>query len=90
MIHFWWKAKRDVHMLTIVHTPDIVDTDKIHYATGETIRKSACVVDYCKHMGGVDKTDMQISLTEYTHRTRKKCFSILLICPCIMHMYYIN
>ena len=66
-----WKAKRDVRMLTTVHKLDIVDTDKTHHATGETIRKPACVVDYSKHMGGVDKTDMQISLTECTRKTRK-------------------
>ena len=46
-----WKAKQDVRMLTTVHKPDIVDTDKTHHATGETIRKPACVVDYSKHMG---------------------------------------
>ncbi|XP_065892156.1 piggyBac transposable element-derived protein 4-like [Dysidea avara] len=66
-----WKAKRDVRMLTTVHKPDIIDTEKTHHATGEIIRKPACVVDYSKHMGGVDKTDMQISLTECTRKTRK-------------------
>ena len=66
-----WKAKRDVRMLTTVHKPDIIDTEKTHHATGQIIRKPACVVDYSKHIGGVDKTDMQISLTECTRKTRK-------------------
>ena len=66
-----WSDKRHVSMLTTVNTPAIVDTSKKHYATGEFIRKPECVVSYTKNMGAVDKTDMQISLTECTRKTRK-------------------
>ena len=66
-----WSDKRDVSMLTTVNTPAIVNTSKKHYATGEFVRKPECVVSYTKNMGAVDKTDMQISLTECTRKTRK-------------------
>ena len=66
-----WRDKRDVGMLTTVHTPAIVDTGKTHHATGEVVRKPECIDSYNKHMGAVDKTDMQISLAECTRKTRK-------------------
>ena len=66
-----WKAKRDGRMLTTVHKPNITDSGKTHHATGQKILKPACVVEYSKHMGGVDKSDMQISLTECTRKMRK-------------------
>ena len=55
-------------MLTTVHTPAIVGTGKRHHATGEIVRKPACIDSYCKNMGAVDKTDIQISLTECTRK----------------------
>ena len=58
-------------MLTTVNTPAIVNTNKKHYATDEFIHKPECVVSYTKNMGAVDKTDMLISLTECTRKTRK-------------------
>ena len=38
-----WHDKRDVCMLTMVHTPAIVDTGKRHHATGEIVCKPACI-----------------------------------------------
>ena len=84
-----WSNKRDVSMLTTVNTPAIVNTSKKHYATGELVRKPECVVSYTKNMGAVDKTDMQISLTECTRKHTNgiaNSFFILLICACIMHL----
>jgi len=88
-----WRDKRDVSMLTTVRTPIIVNTSKKHHATGEFVHKPECVESYTKNMGAVDKTDMQISLTECTRKTRKwyqKLFFIFWICVCIMHMCYIK
>ena len=66
-----WHDKRDVHMLSTVHTPIIVDTNKVHHKTKEIIRKPQCVTDYINSMGAVDKSDMQISLAECVRKTRK-------------------
>ena len=35
------------------------------------MRKPECIDSYNKHMGAVDKTDMQISSAECTRKTRK-------------------
>jgi len=66
-----WHDKRDVRMLSTVHTPVIVETNKVDHKTKEKIRKPQCVVDYIKSMGAVDKSDMQISLAECVRKTRK-------------------
>ena len=75
-----WRDKRDVGILTTVHTPAIVDTGKTHHATGEVVRKPECIDSYNKHMGAVDKTDIQISLAEYTRKTRKWYKKLFFIC----------
>ena len=88
-----WRDKRDVGMLTTVHTPAIVDSGKTHHATGEVVRKPECIDSYNKHMGAVDKTDIQISLAECTRKTRKwykKLFLHLLDLCCTMHLCYIK
>ena len=66
-----WHDKRDVSMLITVHTPTIVNISKKHHATGEIVCKPECVESYTKNVGAVDKTDMQIILTECTRKTRK-------------------
>lgn len=55
-----WHDKREVYMLSTLHTEEFVDT-KIHYRTKEMIIKPKCVVDYNRSMGAVDKIDMIIS-----------------------------
>ena len=66
-----WSDKQDVSMLTTVHTAALIDTNKTNHATGEVVRKPECIVSFNKNMGAVDKTDMQISFTECTRKTRK-------------------
>ena len=64
-------------MLTTVHTAAKVDSNKKHHATGKPRHKLECVDSYNKNMGAVDKTDMQISFTECTRKTRKVVFSFV-------------
>lgn len=45
--------KRDTHMLSTFHEAKIVVTDKLT-KNNEPVLKPNLVVDYCKHMGGVD------------------------------------
>ena len=79
-----WHDKQDVGMLTTVYTAAIVDTSRKNHATGQPIWKPECVDSYNKNMGAVDKSDMQLSLTECTHKThkwyRKLFFHLLDLC----------
>ncbi|CAF4632136.1 unnamed protein product, partial [Rotaria sp. Silwood2] len=59
-----WQDKREVLILSTIHSPVYVNTGKIDRRTGEDIRKPLCILDYTKSMGGVDSVDMQISFSE--------------------------
>ncbi|CAF3694111.1 unnamed protein product [Rotaria sordida] len=59
-----WKNKREVHMLSTIHSPSYTNTNKIDRQTGEVIRKPVCILEYSKNMGAVDDADMQISFSE--------------------------
>jgi hypothetical protein len=50
--------KKDVWMLTTVHSDNVVETKKIDYKTKKPKIKPACIVDYNNLMGTVDKIDM--------------------------------
>lgn len=66
-----WKDKRDVHMLSTMHTGSMAETGKINFKTGQPIIKPKCVLDYNVNMGAVDKTDMLIGSVECIRRTTK-------------------
>ena len=65
------KDKKDVFMLTTMHANEMVATEKIDRETKEPKRKPACVVDYNKKMGAVDRTDMMLSSIESVRKTVK-------------------
>ena len=52
-----WHDKRDVSMISTMHSSSFSDTGKKDRATGEAIRKPQIVLDYNKYMGGVDLSD---------------------------------
>jgi len=52
-----WKDKRDVHMLSIVHTPKMVSINKCD-RSGNKIKKPQCILEYNVNMGLVDKSDI--------------------------------
>ncbi|CAF1034879.1 unnamed protein product [Didymodactylos carnosus] len=66
-----WRDKRDVHMLSTIHVPDMVLTNKIDRVTNKPIAKPLCIKDYNDNMGLVDKSDMQISFSECVRKTIK-------------------
>ena len=66
-----WHDKRDVHMLTTVHSSTMAQTERIDHATGEKKLKPSCVLDYNKKMGAVDKADMVNSFVECARKTTK-------------------
>lgn len=51
-----WMDNKEVWMLSTVHGPQMVETDKKEHTTGQKKIKPACVVDYNKSMGAVNKT----------------------------------
>ena len=53
-----WQDKRDVKMLSSMHTAEIVNTQKKH-RNGEDIIKSQCVLSYDEGMSGVDRSDQR-------------------------------
>uniref|UniRef100_A0A674EYF1 PiggyBac transposable element-derived protein domain-containing protein n=1 Tax=Salmo trutta TaxID=8032 RepID=A0A674EYF1_SALTR len=66
-----WHDKRDVHVLSTVHTATMSATGKVDHLTGERKIKPDCVLDYNLKMGAVDKADMINSFVECTRKTTK-------------------
>ncbi|XP_023722709.1 piggyBac transposable element-derived protein 4 [Cryptotermes secundus] len=63
-----WKDKRDIHMLTNMHSPPAAGNFCNEH--GNAI-KPATVADYNKHMGYVDKADRMTNSYSISHRTWK-------------------
>jgi hypothetical protein len=61
-----WHDKRDVHVLSTVHTATMSGTGKMDHLKGERNIKQDCVLDYKVKIGGVDKADMINSFVECT------------------------
>ncbi|KAK6304383.1 hypothetical protein J4Q44_G00249690 [Coregonus suidteri] len=53
-----WHDKRDIHVLSTVHTATMSHTGKVDHLTGERKLKPDCVHDYNRKMGAVNKADM--------------------------------
>nr|XP_033331394.1 piggyBac transposable element-derived protein 4-like [Megalopta genalis]XP_033331633.1 piggyBac transposable element-derived protein 4-like [Megalopta genalis]XP_033332067.1 piggyBac transposable element-derived protein 4-like [Megalopta genalis] len=68
-----WKDKRVVALLSTVHTPELVATDKVDKKTGQPIKKPNVVLAYNMHMGAVDHTD-QILHGIGSFRKTIKCY----------------
>ena len=66
-----WMDKREVYMLTTLHKPVMVETEKYDRDTGRRIKKHLCIVQHNKNMCAVDQVDMQISFSEYLRKTIK-------------------
>lgn len=71
MLAVKWHDKRDVHVLSTVHTSTMSETGKVDHVTGELRRKPDCVLEYNLKMGAVDKTDMQNSFVECARKSLK-------------------
>ncbi len=66
-----WHDKRDVYILSTIHTPDMVVTEKIDRTTNKPIEKLLCIKDYNENMGIIDQSDMQISFSESIRKSIK-------------------
>ena len=54
-----WKDKKDVKMLSTMHTSVVVNTGKKD-RKDNTICKPQCVLDYSKGMGGIDQVSANV------------------------------
>ncbi|XP_041464551.1 piggyBac transposable element-derived protein 4-like [Lytechinus variegatus] len=52
-----WRDKRDVTMLSTIHSNKFSETHKKDRVTGENVQKPEIVLDYNRYMGGVDLSD---------------------------------
>lgn len=66
-----WKDKRIVTMLSTMHTPQLIATEKRHYLTGDQIEKPNVVKDYNDYMGGVDKCDQLLGTYKCSRKSKK-------------------
>lgn len=66
-----WHDRREVHILTTLHTEEKEATGKTNRMTGEPILKPKAVIDYNKNMGSVDKSDMMLSSVSCMRKSTK-------------------
>ena len=65
-----WKDKRDVMMLSTLHTGNMTDSSKVN-RRGEHVKKPDCVIDYNQHMCGVDRIDQLMAYYTPLRKTLK-------------------
>lgn len=68
--------KREVHMLSTIHTAENAIFDK-RGRNGQPKFKPSCIADYCKFMGGVDLSDQNMKYycaMRKSHKLWKKLF----------------
>ena len=66
-----WHDKRDVNLLTTVHTPQMILSHSLDRTTRQRIEKPECVMDYNINMRLVDKSDAMIASVECARKTMK-------------------
>ncbi|KAJ8381295.1 hypothetical protein SKAU_G00020730 [Synaphobranchus kaupii] len=66
-----WQDKRDVNFLTTVHPSSMAQSARLDHFTGEPKVKPACVLDYNKKMGAVDRADMITSFVDCARKSTK-------------------
>lgn len=64
-------GKREVHMLTTLHEPVMIETGMSHSETGRRIEKPLCIAQFNVNMRAADQADMQNSFSECLRKTIK-------------------
>ena len=70
MVAIKWEDKREVYMLSSKHRPTMSITNKVD-RVGNPVVKPTCIMDYNKHMGGVDTNDQLGNYYSFSRRTLK-------------------
>lgn len=66
-----WQDRREVTLLSTMHTMEMKETGKKNRATGEDVLKPSCVLEYNLNMGGIDKCDMLLSSVQSVRKSTK-------------------
>jgi hypothetical protein len=66
-----WKDKRELCMLTTLHTYSMKQSGKVESATNTPAMQPECVMDYNRYMGAVHKTVMMVSSLECVRKSFK-------------------
>ena len=80
-------------MCTTIHDASFVDIPRrVDRRAGEQIKRSACIVDYDKHMGAVDRCDQMIAYPAFKRRTlkwwKKVFFHLLMMATLNAYLLY--
>ncbi|PSN49971.1 PiggyBac transposable element-derived protein 4 [Blattella germanica] len=65
-----WKDKRDVKLISTLHTAQIVESEKTN-RKGEKISRPMMIGEYNKHMKGVDRADQMLHYYPCSRKTVK-------------------
>ena len=84
-----WHDKREVHLLSTVHSGKMEYSGKTSWKTKEKIMKPDVVNDYNENMRLIDKSDMQITSVDCLRKTRKWTRKVVfhLIDACLLNAY---
>ena len=66
-----WKDKKVVTMLSTMHSPEMITTDKIEHHNKQNKVKPNIVLDYNNSMGGVDLSDQYTTSYEIIRKSKK-------------------
>lgn len=90
MLAMVWKDKKEVKMLSTVHTPEMVDTGKKD-RNNEPIMKPKIVLDYNNGMGGVDRSDQLAASYRSVRKTIKwyKKFFLYIHDMCLVNSFVV-
>ena len=89
-----WHDKREVHLLSTVHTGRMLTTGKIHCQTRKPILKPDVIIDYNTNMRLIDKADMQLNAVDTLRKNdkwyKKVFFHLLDICMLNAYKMYMT
>jgi hypothetical protein len=71
MMALRWMDRRDVCMLSTIHTGKMINSGKTDRQTNEPKKKPDCVMAYNSNMGAVDRSDMMLSSIECVRKSLK-------------------
>jgi hypothetical protein len=74
-----WRDKRDVKLISTLHTAKIVESAKTN-RKGEKISRPEIIGDYNKHMRGVDRADQMLHYYPCSRKTVKWTKKLVFSC----------
>lgn len=66
-----WQSKREVRMISNIHSAQILESRNVDWHTRTKIMKPESVIEYNKFMKGVDRADQYLSYYSILRKTRK-------------------